>query len=52
MKRLVIENKLATLGYYHIHVFNGNVMDNYTDTPPMKRELNKVIRAAHRGEAA
>lgn len=29
-----------------------NIMDNYTDTPPIKRELNKAIRAAHRMEAA
>lgn len=28
------------------------ILDNYTDTPPHKRELNKVIRAAHRREAA
>ena len=28
-----------------------HIVTNYTDTPPMKRELNKVIRAAHRREA-
>lgn len=29
-----------------------HIVTNYKHTPPMKRELNKVIRAAHRREAA
>ncbi len=29
-----------------------HIVTNYNHTPPMKRELNKVIRAAHRREAA
>ncbi len=24
MKNLVIENKLASIGYYHVHVFDNN----------------------------
>ena len=39
MKRLVIENKLATLGYYHIHVFDGNV---YTGKGAFCRDLQEV----------
>ena len=29
-----------------------HIVTNYKHTPPMKRELNKVIRAAHKREAA
>lgn len=39
MKRLVIENKLATIGYYHIHVFDGNV---YTGKGAFCRDLQEV----------
>ena len=39
MKRLVIENKLVTLGYYHIHVFNGN---EYTGDGAFCRDLQEV----------
>lgn len=39
MKRLVIENKLATIGYYHIHVFDGN---EYTGDGAFYRDLQEV----------
>ena len=39
MKRLVIENKLATIGYYHIHVFDGN---EYTGNGAFCRDLQEV----------
>lgn len=39
MKRLVIENKLASLGYYHIHIFDGDV---YTGNGAFCRDLQEV----------
>ena len=39
MKRLVIENKLVTIGYYHIHVFDGN---EYSGNGAFCRDLQEV----------
>ena len=39
MKRLVIENKLVTIGYYHIHIFDGDV---YTGNGAFCRNLQEV----------
>lgn len=39
MKRLVIENKLATIGYYHIHVLDNN---EYTGDGEFCRDLQEV----------
>lgn len=30
----------------------NHIITNYTDTPPIKRELNKAIRAAHKEDTA
>ena len=39
MKRHVIEKKLATLGYYHIHLFIGN---EYTGGGAFCRDLQEI----------
>lgn len=37
--RLVIENKLLSIGYYHVHVFDGN---GYTGNGAFCRNLQEV----------
>lgn len=39
MKRIVIENKLSILGYYHIHVFNNDV---YTGEGAFCKDLQEI----------
>lgn len=39
MKKLVIENKLASIGYYHVHVFDNN---EYTGEGCFCRTLEEI----------
>ena len=39
MKRVVIENKLASIGYYHVHVFDD---DSYTGNGAFCKTLQEI----------